>query len=1354
MGHSQKGGRGTDARFKKLVARSSLAWIIVASLALGCSKTPLIPLEAAPLERRAAEGASPVEFELIEVRYVLQADGTYERQERNRYRILDPQGVEYWSHVEAHYAPWYMKRPEITGFTTSPSGKVDHLDPKVLSEQPAYPAAPDLYGDSRNVRGPLPAVSVGSVIETTVTTRTHKPFLAPASMHTVVFASRIPKKKVRLIVDAPRDLPVTFEVREAQVERTEKVEGDRRITTFEGGPYVGLELPEPMLPSDVPYWPQVSFSTGDSWGELAKAYERVVEDRLRGIDFAGTVREIVSDKDDRATKIAKLHAWLKERVRYVGIEFGESAVIPYRPDEVVSRGFGDCKDQATLLVGLLRAAGLSAHVALLRTGPGEDVRPNLPALNVFDHAIVVVEGKEPLWIDPTASWLPVGSLPTGVDSRLALVASSATRDLVQITPATPSSHTYRETRTLQLAEEGKASLIEESQGTGVLDRSLRETFVQAPEEIKKNLKNYLEHVYRTDELGELHYGRAADLLAPFSVRLEGKKTPLGYTSLFEAGAVTSERVLMSWLPEPLVSESKEPRRARFALTLPYRAELTWKVVPPSGFVRDRIPEPLEQDWGKGRFRRTVSEEPRGTVTISTAFEIAGGEWSPAEVEQFKKAYQAWGRGYAPQISFEHEAQKMVRAGDVRGAVTSLQKAARSAPQRGIHAMRLGRLLAPFAWEPALAHARKAVALEPNNAALQRELAILLAQNRVGEDLGVGYDRKGALAAYAEAARLDPEDVGARLREAVILEHDERGERYQSKDLDRAIAIYDELDPNLVREYDDGTFVNNVYFALYWAKRHDELRSRLSQLPRDEVPTVLAVMNEAARTGSAAQAHREAERLNLTGQALTDAMAEASATFVRLRSYGEAVQALELGMSRGNRQAALEKRLRLLRQVRPIDMDRMPENSPEAVAFKILVVSLAREGSGEEVAKALLSRDAQTKKSESKAVELLIERSKTSRTALLSAEVMADIGRAALTAEVEGSDALGYRVKCKQDLGTNVTTMIVYVLKEGGKYKVRAFGDHPSELGAEALTALAKGDKKRAIQWLDWARDSFRAVGGEDPLRLAPFARLWQKGTGDPEVAAAALAVRSDQVEQAVRVLEKALAKASDADRPSLQHALVIGYARLERHDRALPLAEALVQTYPDSETAFWLRQGTLWSLERFADYERGIAARQKLGREKERTTLVESLAGVLVRQGKFTEARAQRQRLIDAKEASADVYNNQAWTGLFVGATPRDLEYAQRAVDIEQNPSRLHTLASVYAELGKLNEASRTLQQLLSQRKDHEPAEEDWFIVGRIAEELGLKDAAKSAYQKVPKPEKDSPTSTYRLAQRRLGNLR
>ena len=88
----------------------------------------------------------------------------------------------------------------------------------------------------------------------------------------------------------------------------------------------------------------------------------------------------------------RLLDYLDREVRYTGIEFGEAAIVPHDPAEMLSHKYGDCKDKATLLVTMLRAAGIPAYVALLNVGSRMDVPADLPGMGLFDHAIVFVPG--------------------------------------------------------------------------------------------------------------------------------------------------------------------------------------------------------------------------------------------------------------------------------------------------------------------------------------------------------------------------------------------------------------------------------------------------------------------------------------------------------------------------------------------------------------------------------------------------------------------------------------------------------------------------------------------------------------------------------------------------------------------------------------------------------------------------------------------------------------------------------------------------------------------------------------------------------------------------------------------------
>ena len=93
--------------------------------------------------------------------------------------------------------------------------------------------------------------------------------------------------------------------------------------------------------------------------------------------------------------IRRLVAALHKNVRYTGVEFGEDSIVPQFPSETLKRKYGDCKDKAALLVTMLRAVNIPANLALLSTGPGQDINPELPGMGMFDHAIVFVEHPVP-----------------------------------------------------------------------------------------------------------------------------------------------------------------------------------------------------------------------------------------------------------------------------------------------------------------------------------------------------------------------------------------------------------------------------------------------------------------------------------------------------------------------------------------------------------------------------------------------------------------------------------------------------------------------------------------------------------------------------------------------------------------------------------------------------------------------------------------------------------------------------------------------------------------------------------------------------------------------------------------------
>jgi tetratricopeptide (TPR) repeat protein len=141
--------------------------------------------------------------------------------------------------------------------------------------------------------------------------------------------------------------------------------------------------------------------------------------------------------------------------------------------------------------------------------------------------------------------------------------------------------------------------------------------------------------------------------------------------------------------------------------------------------------------------------------------------------------------------------------------------------------------------------------------------------------------------------------------------------------------------------------------------------------------------------------------------------------------------------------------------------------------------------------------------------------------------------------------------------------------------------------------------------------------------------------------------------------------------------------------------------------------------------------------------------------GAMPEAIQRLDASVDKGDAGA--FNLAAWLRLVAETElPRALEIAKRAVGkdpAKADRSLLDTLAAIQAETGDLRGAMETLWPAMEGR---EMRDGDWYIIGRIAEQIGLRDDAIAAYRRV------APTNvvgiaqsitTHTLAKRRLARM-
>ncbi len=677
------------------------------------------------------------------------------------------------------------------------------------------------------------------------------------------------------------------------------------------------------------------------------------------------------------------------------------------------------------------------------------------------------------------------------------------------------------------------------------------------------------------------------------------------------------------------------------------------------------------------------------------------------------------------------------------------------------------LLAAGIGDAARLEARRAIELEPGSVQGYRTLAWILQHDLVGRRFEKGWDPPAAEAAYRKAIELDKEDLLSRANLAILLEHNAYGDRYgKGAKLADAIQEYQAAADKLASV---AGLEDNLPIALLRAERYPELRDWLKTAPSNATRRALSVAALARIEGPAA-ALQEARKLITEEKGRATMLVNAGDMLMRVRRYPEAAELLAAGAVGSSNPAAQLARVDLIRRTRRFEEVPLPENDPRSVVRQFLA-SFFNPPVDESIFR-LVSRHSIPESSRDETLKKMRQSVRQLQPGLarggMSLSLVADLVLSVMQMSVEGNDATGYRIRT-QSPGTS--SQVFYVVREDGQYKLlggigkpgesEREGEGEADVGLGVLHAITQGHLEQARHWLDWLRDDQLPAGGEDPLSGPLLPRFWERGRPADrtalEYAAASLLAGSDWAERALPILERGSRSAqSDAEKTSFDLALARAYAKLEKPEALLPVAQRLLQAAPKSAAAFRLTQEALHRTQRWSDAER--LAQDRLRLLPDDVDALRSLVEAGMRQGQFAKVEQHHARLVEVGKVQAMDYNQLAWAALLSDASiPAAIEAAERGTMLSQNKQAdiVHTLACLYAEVGRSSEARERLLHFMELEGLEEPDAGAWFGFGRIAEHFGMRDAAVAAYRRVepPKDKAQATTSNWALAQRRLQGL-
>ena len=1311
---------------------------------------------------------------LNETHYTFDAAGRVIEVRHKIYRVDTQEGVNEWSEVSAQWAPWHQSKPEIKARTITADGVAHVLDPKTLQDLPIHENAPAVYSDSRKFGGPLPAVAPGAIVEAEVTLTDTAPFFSSGTTTGRSFAWDVPANKTRIVLTYPESSPVRYKLRLLpQISVTKSTANNVESVTLEQGPLPAYTQDPDHVPPDAVLYPALEFTTGTTWQKVAAEYARLTEEKLRLADVQPLMAKIDLKEASREQVIRRIVASLHSNVRYTGVEFGESNLIPQFPSETLKRKYGDCKDKAALLVTMLRSAGIAANLALLDAGPGFDIDPDLPGMGVFDHAIVYLapSGTDPeLWIDATARYSLVGTLPWGDYGRRALIIGSNTESLTRTPELNSAKVVHRELREFTMAEYGPSRIVETNEDIGPGDADAREYYSGDSKELKKQAEKYVKDMYLADSLTSMEHGDLANLEKPASVKYlaTGRR---GTTYIDSATVAIRTETLFSNLPKFFktaeekpsadAEDADKPRTADWWIN-PFTTEWDYKITAPLGFKVRALPSEGNEKIGTLKFTQKYSSNPEGTVVEATLrVENTQQRLTVEEAKQLRDAVVKAMNRDAIFINFDHIGHALLASGNVKEGLAAYQTIAAQHPKEALHKAQLARaLLAAGLGESARAVALEGTKLEPTSFIAYSTLAEVLKNDLVGRPIKKGLDYAGAIAAYKKAIALDPKDKEARANLALLLEYDTNAVRYHDPvALKEAVDVWRDLkklDEDYERAYED-----NVLYDLWYAHDNRGVLDYTAPLPSSDLRKGFIVAATAVESGSEVALKKSLEITN-DEQSRTKVLANASAMLSRARKYPEAA-AMLAEAARGQSNDNQNRSFAILSKTRPYTEVKIDPADPKSVVYRLFGQLLSGNMKLEDF-QSLIYLDPENKDGmiDAKTFDTMMSKLRVQLGGMSTTLVnIADTVISNMHCAIEGDDSAGYKITIESP---GAAAQEIFVVRDNGVYKIAAFSPSTTETSTQELAWVVLRELKRnnlasAHTWLDRARERSHNYSDDDPLSAALFPQFWTKGQEADASAmrtAALVLMPSKSAAAYLGDLKQARdAAKTDIERTRLTLVMAYAYSASKNWPELLSAAQELLKAAPSSVRAFNLLAAAYRQLKRYDNWDKLV--QEKMRQYPDELAYPRSAAALEADRGQTEKSREILKGIIDKGKASEQDLNQYAWYALLLPnpITEETLDLAHRANDLGKNNNFnvLHTLACVYAQAGKTSQSREYLLKAMDVAQLEEPNSEVWFGFALIAEQYGAGDAAHSLYQRVAKPEFEYPGSSYALSQQHLAAL-
>lgn len=343
------------------------------------------------------------------------------------------------------------------------------------------------------------------------------------------------------------------------------------------------------------------------WQALGQWTTQLESDRpVPSSEITAQTLQLIANAPDFYAKLVAITSYIQKNIRYFIVERGIGGRQANYAADIFRNRYGDCKDKTTLLIAMLKVAGIKAFYVPLDDRRGV-VDPKAPSLlgnhmitaiqlpaDVKDPRLMAVvnaaDGNRYLIFDPTDERTPVGNLPSDEQGSYGLLAAGPSSQIMELPVLDPAANGTDRSGKFTLDSDGTLSGSVDTLRIGPTGAELRQLLKSTDEKERRDaVETSVALELPGVVLDSFQFVEPDALSKP--IELHYKVTVHQYAHVAGPLLLVRPRVIGSMA----MRFDDKPRKVPFDLDATGRWHSSYDITLPAGYVVDETPDPVDID---------------------------------------------------------------------------------------------------------------------------------------------------------------------------------------------------------------------------------------------------------------------------------------------------------------------------------------------------------------------------------------------------------------------------------------------------------------------------------------------------------------------------------------------------------------------------------------------------------------------------------------------------------------------------------------------------------------------------------------------------------------------------------------